>query len=174
MPPPDPPRRQIVICDASPLIFLAEVGALDLIAQVVPGHQVVLGSVAREVLSERAGPVEVERLRRWMQSVEVIEYEGSLFPSSALSRNDRSTLAWGVNCHADWLIADERLLRRFARDHGVNVIGFCGILAKAVERSFLEFREAQGLLDTAVDLHGLQISVALYRRITEALSRVAC
>lgn len=168
MPTPEATPRA-VICDASPLIFLAKLAGLALIEQVIPGKLVVLGCVVREVLSERAGPVEVDRLRLWLKSVEVIEYEGSLFPSSVLSRSDQSTLAWAVNHGAAWLIADERLLRRVARQRGIGVIGFCGILVKAVERGHFAPREARAMLDAAVDQHGLRISVALYRRILEVL-----
>lgn len=168
MPTPEATRR-VVICDASPLIFLAKLAGLELIARVIPGKLVVLGCVVREVVCERAGPVEADRLRTWLQSVEVIEYEDSLFPSSVLSRSDQSTLAWAVNHGAAWLVADERLLREVARQRGIGVIGFCGILVKAVQRGHLPAREARAMLDAAVDQHGLRISVALYRRIVEAL-----
>lgn len=162
-------ERRIVICDASPLIFLAKVGGLGWIEQVIPGRRVVLECVVREILSERAGPVEADRLRMWLETVEVIEYECSLFPSSVLSRSDQSTLAWAVNEGAAWIVADERLLRRVARQRGIGVIGFCGILVKSVERGHLPAGEARAMLDAAVDFHGLRISVPLYRRIVESL-----
>lgn len=163
-------ERRVVICDASPLIFLTKLASLDLIQQVIPGRVVVLDCVVEEVLSEHASPVEVDCLRSWLKTVEVIQYEGSLFPSSALSRSDQSTLAWAVNHDASWLVADERLLRRVAKQRGIGVIGFCGILIKAVERGLLAAQEARAMLDGAVDQHGLRISVALYRRIVEVLA----
>lgn len=43
---------------------------------------VVLGCVVREVSREQASTVETHRLRTWLESVEVIEYEDSLFPVS--------------------------------------------------------------------------------------------
>lgn len=168
MPSPDSERR-IVICDASPLIFLAKTGRLDLIGKVLPGRQVVLGGVVREILADGAGPLETDRLRMWLEQVEVIEYEDSLFPASALSRSDQSTLAWAVNHGAAWLVADERLLRRIAVERGIAVIGFCGLLVKAVQRGLLSSQEGRRLLDEAIDDHGLRISVTLYRRILEAL-----
>lgn len=164
-------ERRVVICDASPLIFLSKLASLDLIRQVIPGSLVVLDCVVQEVLSERAAPVEVDRLRSWLTTVEVIESEGSLFPSNALSRSDHSTLAWAVNDDAAWLVADGRLLRRVARQRGIGVIGFCGILVKAVERGLLAAREVRAMLDAAVDQHGLRISVALYRRMVEELEK---
>lgn len=162
-------EHRIVLCDASPLIFLARTGSLDLIGKVLPGRLVVLGCVVREILGEGAGPVEIDRLRNWLEQVEVIEYEGSLFSASALSRSDQSTLAWAVNHEAAWLVADERLLRRVAQQRGIRVIGFCGLLVKAAEGGLLASRECRRLVDEAIDLHGLRISVNLYRRILEAL-----
>jgi predicted nucleic acid-binding protein len=158
-----------VICDASPLIFLAKVDALALLQALIPGRWVVLQCVVDEVLGVRAGPVEAERLRRWLAEVEVIDYEGSLFPSRALSRSDQSSLAWAVKNHAEWLIADDRLLRRFAKEHHLGVIGFCGVLVKCVEHQLLDARGARELIDQAVGRHGLMISVSLYRRILDVL-----
>ena len=159
-----------VVCNASPLIFLAKVDGLGLLKPLIPGRWVVLQCVVEEILGERAAAVEAERLRRWLGEVEVIDFDGSLFPTRALSRSDRASLAWAVGNRADWLLADDRLLRRFAREHGLGVIGFCGVLVKAVEHRLLDARKARDLIDQAVERHGLMISVALYRRISEALA----
>lgn len=165
--------RRIAVCDASPLIFLSKVDALALLRQVLGGRIVVLRCVVDEVLGERAGPVESERLRRWLGEVEVIDFEGEEFAARALSWSDRSSLAWAVRNRVDWLVADERLLRRFAKDQGIGVIGFCGLLVKGVERGFLPAGEARRKIDAAVDEHGLRISIALYRRILETLGRLS-
>jgi|688.fasta_scaffold418028_3 predicted nucleic acid-binding protein len=158
-----------VICDASPLIFLAKVDALALLQTLIPGRWVVLQCVVNEILGERAAPLEAERLRRWLAEVEVIDFEGSLFPSQALSRSDQSSLAWAVKNQADWLIADDRLLRRFAKEHHLGVIGFCGVLVKSVDHRLLDAREAREMIDQAVDRHGLMISVSVYRLIMDVL-----
>lgn len=55
------PKPWCVVCDASPLIFLAKIDGLDLVRQVMPGRLVVLTCVVHEVLGGRAGPVEAER-----------------------------------------------------------------------------------------------------------------
>ena len=158
-----------VICEASPLIFLAKLDALALLQALLPGRWVVLQCVVDEVLGSRAGPLEAERLRRWLAGMEVIDFEGSLCPSRALSRSDQSSLAWAVQNNADWLIADDRLLRRFAREHHLSVLGFCGVLIQCVDHQLLDARMARKMIDQAVERHGLMISVAVYRRILEAL-----
>lgn len=162
-------RRRVVVCDASPLIFLGKLNRLDLIEAVTQREAVVLRCVAEEVLSDRALPLELERLRRWMSRVRVVDYTGSLFASKALSRSDQSSLAWAVENHVEWLLADERLLRRFAMDQGIQVIGFCGLLLQAVEKGRLCSQEARDCIDKAVHAHGFRISVQLYQRLIEQL-----
>jgi len=43
-------QRRIVVCDASPLIFLAKLDALALLGQVVPGRLIVLQNVCNVML----------------------------------------------------------------------------------------------------------------------------
>lgn len=162
--------RRVVICDASPLIFLAKVDQLGLISKVTCCRIVVLSCVVREILSERATPIEAHRLRFWMSNVETVDYEDSLFATDALSRSDQSTLAWAVKNRADCLLADERLLRRFAKEYGIRTIGFCGILIQASQKGYLGQGEAQRCIEIAIQEHGLRISVQLYQKILERLN----
>ena len=161
--------RRLVICDASPLIFLAKVDQLELIAKVTGCPVVVLSCVVREILSERATPVEAHRLRIWLSNVETVEHEDSLFTTDALSKSDQSTLAWAVKNRAEYLLADERLLRRFAQEYGIRSIGFCGILIQASQKGYLSQGEARRCIDVAVQEHGLRISVQLYQKILDRL-----
>jgi len=117
-------RRPIVVCDASPLIFLAKVNRLELIESVTPRKPVVLRGVMEEVLSDRA----------------------------------------------EWLLADERLLRRFARERGIQVIGFCGLLLQAVRMDQMTSQQALSAIDTAIREHGFRISIKLYQKIMQRLS----
>jgi predicted nucleic acid-binding protein len=161
--------RPLVVCDASPLIFLAKINHLALIETVTRRKAIVLRCVADEVMSNRASPLELDRLRRWFHGVEVVAFTGSLFPSQALSRSDQSCLAWAVENRAEWLLADERLLRRFAREQGLQVIGFCGLLLKAVEAKHLSREAARSAIDSAIRDHGFRISIELYQAIGKVL-----
>lgn len=162
-------RRRVVLCDASPLIFLAKLDRLELIALVTKRPLVVVEAVVREVLSDRAGPVEHQRLERWISRVEVVQQEGAAFASDALSESDRSSLAWAVENRAEWLLADERLLRRFAQTYGIKVIGFCGILVQAAKQGHVSAEEARDCVDRAIRDHRCRLSVDVYRRILTEL-----
>ncbi|TVP76724.1 MAG: hypothetical protein EA353_11605 [Puniceicoccaceae bacterium] len=163
------PSQQIIVCDASPLIFLAKLNRLELIERTIGARAVVLRCVVEEILSEQATPVEAERLRAWLESVEVADYTGPLIASQALSLSDRTSLAWAIEHQADWFLVDERLLRRFAKERGIRVIGFCGLLLRAAEQRILKESEVQSLLDTSIREHGFRISIQLYQHICNRL-----
>jgi len=161
----------VVVCDASPLIFLAKLDRLSLIEQVLGGRVVVLRCVVEEAMPEHADPVEKNRLGRFFEMADIVDYEVGEGASAALSRSDRSTLRWARENEADWLVVDERMLRRVARDEGLAVIGFLGILIGAVDCGILSAREVREAVDEAVGEHGCRISVAVYRRILAELDR---
>lgn len=162
-------RRRVILCDASPLIFLAKLDFLNLIRDVTGLEIVVFDCVMREVLVDRATPAERKRLQDWIMGVTVISHESSLFASNALSKCDRSSLAWAVENKAAWILADERLLRRLAREHGIQTIGFCGILIQAVRKGILKTQTARDALDCCIEKHGFRISLDLYRQILREL-----
>lgn len=116
----------VVVCDASPLIFLAKLDQLDLIPSVLGSRVFVLQCVVSEVLSASAKSVEGKRLNAFCNRAEVVDFEEPTTAAGALSRSDQLTLAWAVGNKADWIVADERLLRRVAIGEGVAVIGFLG------------------------------------------------
>lgn len=161
--------QPVIVCDTSPLIFLAKVNHLGLIQALFPGRCVVLECVAAEVLHPGGDPLEQRRLAQWFDTVERPDYEGSLFESAALSRSDQASLAWAVRNRADLLIADERLLRRFAREHHIAVVGFCGIIIKAARIGHLNPQAAREIIDESIARHGLRLSIRVYQAIMQRL-----
>jgi predicted nucleic acid-binding protein len=125
--------------------------------------------VVEELLHERAGPFEVDRLRAFLGGAKQPVWQGRLEASLALSDSDQSSLAWAIEHRADWLLADERLLRRVARDHGIAVVGFCGLLVQAARRGLLSPDQIRTDLDLAIGQHCFRSSVHLYREILARL-----
>lgn len=164
-------NSQLVVCDASPLIFLAKLGQLDLLHTIPGGECVVVEMVARELLSDRADPVEKSRLEAWLNQVRIIRFAGKVMESQALSASDHASLAWAVQNRAAWIVADERLLRRFARDRGIKVVGFCGILIKAAATELLSIEQAHQILDDAVTRHQLRLSLAVYQAVLRQIAK---
>ncbi len=103
---------KLVVCDASPLIFLAELDRLNLISKVLDGDVFVLQCVVDEVASENSNPLETARLRVFFEHVEVIDFRRPLseahcrvgcnlriaknYPGSALSQRTENPSVSGV------------------------------------------------------------------------------
>lgn len=162
---------KIVLCDASPLIFLAKLDALDLISEIFCGEVVILKCVAEEVCSKSAGDVERIRLHRLLETAAVIAFEESDYPSRSLSENDRRVLNWAIQNRPDRLVADERLLRRIAREEGIATIGTFGILVAAAKKGIRSREVVRKMVDDLVGKHGCRVSVALYQRVISELEK---
>jgi predicted nucleic acid-binding protein len=155
----------IVVCDASPLIFLAKLNRLDLISPLLGPDVVVLKCVAAEVAEpEKAGEIELRRLTVFLKSARIVDFSESAYSPGRLSASDRQTLTYAVQQQARWLLADERLMRRIATEEGLATIGTLGLLAAAVKNGHLTAKEALADIDAAVSKHGFRISIALYQR----------
>jgi predicted nucleic acid-binding protein len=160
---------KVIVCDASPLIFLAKLDRLNLIPDVLQGRVSVLRCVVDEVSSENAGVTETKRVVAFLDSVEIIDFQAPEWSSKALSQSDQSTLSWAIEHRADWLVADERLLRRVAREESRSTIGFLGILVEAARQGILSPTEAREAIDESISRHGCRIAVDLYQRTLSEL-----
>jgi predicted nucleic acid-binding protein len=160
---------RLIICDASPLILLAKINQLDLIHKVLDGEILVLQCIVDEVCSDSAGEVESIRLNRFLETVKIVDFVDSDYPSKSLSTNDRSVLNWSIQNRPEWLVADERLLRRIAREENLKVIGTLGILVAAHQKGLLAKEETKQAVDELVSVHKLRISVTLYQKVIQVL-----
>jgi len=159
-----------VVCDASPLIFLAKLNRLDLITRLLGPEVVVVECVAREVTHiERAGEIERARLEAFLAFATIAPFTGSTFAAGRLSTCDRQTLGYALSQRPDFLLVDERLLRRIADEQGLVAIGTLGLLAAAVNHRHLSAADALHDLDLAVSRRGFRISVALYQRFRQEM-----
>lgn len=158
---------KVVVCDASPLIFLAKLNLLYLIDGVLGKRIHVLQCVVDEVCSERASALEMSHFLEFFKGVEIVDSDVAVEPNlvSVLSDSDQATLHWAVRNHADLILVDERLLRRVALEHGIEVVGFLGVLVVAVRDGLLSKTDAKNAINSSVSVHGCQISIALYQRI---------
>ena len=162
----------LIVCDASPLIFLAKMDRLDLIFSLLGTDVVVLKCVADEVtIPAESASEEQFRLQQFMARVRVIDFTESDPAPSALSRSDRQSLTWAVRNYATWLLADEKLLRNTARGRGLATVGTLGLLVAAVKRGILNPTDAAQDLKGAVERHGFHISAALYQEAVREMRR---
>ncbi len=158
------------MCDASPLIILAKLNRLHLVGDLFGNDIVVLQCVIDEVMEPKAGPLERQRLEHFLTTVATITvFEEADIESKSLSVSDRYTLTYSARNAVDWLIADERLMRRVASEQGIAVVGVMGLIVGAAMRGIITNAEAETALSDAVGVHGFRISVALYQRVLNEL-----
>ena len=155
----------VVVCDASPLIFLAKIDRLELIRKIAGDEVVVLRCVCDEILSDRGGPSELGRLKNFLESVRIEEIVTDRSVGNQLSLTDRSSLVWAIKNGAQRLLADEALLRRVAKAEGLEVVGVIGLLIQAMKEGLLTKGEALKDLEDLISRDELRISLGLYRRI---------
>lgn len=93
-----------IVCDTSPLIFLAKLDHLNLIPRLLGERIFILQCVMDELQSGKAGLIESERLSFFLKTVEVVNFEIKEIQPSALSRSDQSTLRWAIDNDVDWLL----------------------------------------------------------------------
>lgn len=160
---------RLVVCDASPLIFLAKLDQLRLIPELFGNEISVLKCVINEVLSFSPEPLEKRRIMVFLERLEIVDYTESRYFAKVLSPADSQTLSFAIEAKASWLITDDKLVRKIATAEGLKVAGVLGILVKAAEKGFLKTSEARVLIDNAIFQHGLRISINLYQEIIKLL-----
>lgn len=165
---------KVVVCDASPLIILAKLDRLGLLRTLLAGEDgaiIVLKCVAEEVLSDQAGNLERQRLDEFFnRDAKIEEFDGSDVESKSLSSSDRAVLTYSIRNTIDWLVVDERLLRRIAKENHLRVVGALGILVESSKRGLISLAEARADVRTAVDKHDLRISTKLYQMVMDTLA----
>jgi uncharacterized protein len=123
--------RRLVIVAATPIIALALVDRLDLLAGLY-GEVTIPEAVRAEVLRKAGGGAGVTELlgADWIRTV-ALKAPGRAELLSDLDRGEAEVVALAQELEADLVIIDERLGRRHARRLGLTLTGTMGVLLKA-------------------------------------------
>lgn len=131
-----------VISDASPLIFLAQLGHLEWL-RAIYGGIIIPDAVWKEVTSKNAPDAKVIRAAEragWME----IKSPGKPIPceASELDTGEREAIALAAELNA-LLIIDELAGRRIAKQLGLSVTGTAGVLLSAKLRGLTKSLRAE-------------------------------
>jgi predicted nucleic acid-binding protein len=157
----------IVVSNSSPLIALARIGRLNLLASFYK-RILIPAEVQYEVTVAGRGLPGAEEVRNahW---IEVAPQKPPADPSLAqacqsLGAGERGAILLAKSLEADLVLMDEWKARRVARDAGLSVVGCLGILEAAARRGVVsDLRQAYiDLLRQGIrfDIRLLQDSVA--------------
>jgi uncharacterized protein len=116
----------IVVADTSPLLHLARIGRVDLVAAVV--GNVVLPRTVWDELTASGGSSQTSTMTRlaWLQVL-----DDPPLQDIGLDAGETAAILLAQQLNADALLIDERLGRREATRRGLRVIGTLGILVGA-------------------------------------------
>ncbi len=159
----------ILVADAAPLIFLAKINRLTLLADVFNAEILVPAAVSEEVLGPDVPPDEERLLSTFLSSCKVVELRNPTRYAGALSFADNCILTLASQKMANIILSDDRLLRKTAVIEGFKVIGTLGILLRATKGFLLTAKETENLLSELVEEHNFRISTSVYEAARKAI-----
>ncbi|MBK9012587.1 MAG: DUF3368 domain-containing protein [Saprospiraceae bacterium] len=155
----------IVVADSSPLIYLAWINQLELLASLY-GQIVVPEIVYHEVVTRGKGKQGYEQLKAatWMTIKQHTDKNRFLSLSLDLDIGESEAIAISLELNAALLIIDEARGRAKAKELGIPVIGTLGILLEAKAKGLIfsvkeqveilleqtTFRVSQPVIDTVL------------------------
>lgn len=162
----------ILIADAAPVIFLAKIERLALIGNLFDAQVLVPAIVEEELVGGVIPPDEERLLTAFLATCRIIEVADPDIHAKSLSLADNSVLTLAKNEHADWVLSDDRLLRRVAAMDGLRTIGTLGILIRAAKQNLISADAAGNMIDLLVRKHNFRISIEVYAAARNALDTI--
>jgi hypothetical protein len=124
----------VVVSNTSPLLNLAIIGRLGLIADQFE-TVLVAPAVLEELRAHEDLPgsnlLEKAVNSGWIQQKQIIEDPTLQLMRRELHRGEAETIALALQLKADWVLMDEREGRKCAKSVGLKVTGVLGILLRA-------------------------------------------
>lgn len=132
-----PDRR--VISNTSPLLYLHQIGYLDLLQRLYGRVWTSPGVAAELSIGGQSGyDVPIVEEIPWLDVVGPTEQPQLLPALLDLDQGEAEIIALAVQWPGSLVLLDERLARRLASHFGLRVTGTIGVLIKAKEKGLLE------------------------------------
>lgn len=159
----------IIVSDTTSLIVLEKLDSLHLLCELF--EQVLVPTVVMEELA--VGSLDIYKKFKQFNCLEIAEVEqtsrlGSLL--SVLDEGEAHAIELAI-CLRLPLIIDERKGRQVAKQLGVKVTGFAGLLIQATRNKILTNEQTLGLFDQAVE-NGLRLSEPLKLQVKAQISNI--
>jgi predicted nucleic acid-binding protein len=157
----------IVVADSSPLRYLIEIGAEELLLKLYGTVQ-----IPREVLTELSRGKTPAMVRTWCNSapawleVKVVTPNATL--KFDLGAGETAAIELALQSHADLLLIDDREAAGAAKSIGLNVTGTLGVLLAAHKEGLADGRNLFDLLLSATNFYRTSRLISSFaRRIAE-------
>ncbi|MBT8367131.1 MAG: DUF3368 domain-containing protein [Deltaproteobacteria bacterium] len=159
----------ILVADAAPLIFLAKINQLPLLAGLFDPEIIVPVVVRKEILGPEIPPDEERLLTGFLSNCRIVELGKPNSFANALSFADNCILTLAVKKRADLVLSDDRLLRKTAVIEGFRVIGTIGVLIQAAKTALVTPEKSAEHLEDLVKEHNFRISTRVYEMARHAI-----
>jgi predicted nucleic acid-binding protein len=161
----------IVVADASPLIFLAQLRQLELIPALFSGELLVPKAVRDEILAPPLRPDEEHLLAAFLGGCAAVRVTRPRSFAPAMSHADNAALTLAVRKHADLLLTDDRLVRRMAEIENVRPMGTLGILLGAMKKELLAPEATRQAIKALIRSHGLRIRIDVFEAVLSEIAQ---
>ena len=156
--------KVVIISDTSPVANLLIIDKLDVLYKTV-GEIIIPPKVYIEITALKKYGVDTDPLDNlsWISVKEPqnVKLVGQYL--SVLDEGESEAIVLAQELHADWLIMDEKIGRKFAEQLKIKTIGLLGILIKAKNEGVLNL--VKPTLDELISLAGFWISKDVYRMV---------
>jgi predicted nucleic acid-binding protein len=128
---------RLVVCNTSPLLYLYQVGQLDLLRDLY-GRIRIPPAVEEELRAGAERGIEVPDVQvlEWLDT-QPLRDSTLLAVVTDLGAGEAEAIALALSDPGSLLILDDKLARRIARLNGVTITGTLGVLVKAKKEGFL-------------------------------------
>lgn len=135
-----------VVCDASALIALSRINALDLLERQVT--KLLIPDAVYEELTHGRGKPEVKEIAqaKWIKRKTVKDKTSIKRLRQSLHAGESEVIALAKEIGADLVILDDALARKIAEAEGLKVVGLLAILLNSKQNGLI--RQIRPLLDS--------------------------
>lgn len=156
-----------VVCNTSPLILLAKIQRLELLAQLY-NEIIIPEAVLDEIWTKSSW--ETDQINALLEGRKYHRRKASKESTAELSADlghgERESIALAMETKADIIIIDDHQGRAVSQSKNLQITGTIGVLIEAKERGFID--SLRNELDRLIEA-GMWISEIFYHRILQEL-----
>ncbi|MEX0813741.1 MAG: DUF3368 domain-containing protein [Chitinophagales bacterium] len=158
----------VIISDTSTVSNLIQIGELDLLKKMF-GSIIIPPFVNKEIRALETFNIDIEAYRKanWITINFPKNKEGLSVLLNVLDRGESEAIILAQEMNAEYLLIDEKIGTRIAKDYGLNTIGLLGVLIKCKEKGFID--KVRPIIDKLRNDAGFWLSDKLYNRILQEI-----
>jgi predicted nucleic acid-binding protein len=151
-----------VVSNASPIIFLSKIDALDLLPPCF--DEILIPSAVANELVDYHPPAYIQQIQ-----ISPTESEFVWGAVGRLHTRELEAMVLAQETQADYIILDDLLARRKAQRLSLKTIGTIGILLLAHKKSLLSRMDLEGHLSRLIKDHRMYLSPSILAKIMDSL-----